>query len=293
MTPYRKIIPREAWPETDRLAWEAARQLGDPFSPAGGAAHWSTKTCRQIVKNYGRWLQYLERTGQLDGAVPPAARISDPTLRGFVAMLREDNLSSETVFSVVRNLREALRVMDPPADRSILERLVGRLNRQRSPSRNKPQRVEDPAKLLEAGLQFIEARAHSEQPGHHDQLRAGWARSGLIVAVLACRPLRLANLTAITLERHLHRRGDAWWLQFGADETKERRPLEMPWPPILTQLLEQYLSVWRPRLLRTESDSLWISNRGRPMTEQAIYCQVVQVTREILGRPITWRDRGA
>ena len=84
--------------------------------------------------------------------------------------------------------------------------------------------------------------------------------------------MRLANLTAITLHRHLHRRGDAWWLQFGAGETKERRAFEMPWPPILTPLLEQYLGAWRPCLLRTKSDALWISNRGRPMTEQGIYC---------------------
>jgi integrase/recombinase XerD len=104
--------------------------------------------------------------------------------------------------------------------------------------------------------------------------------------LLACRPLRLGNLTAITLGRHLQQRGNAWCLQFGAAETKERWPIEMSWPAILTPLLEQYLSVWWPRLLRVESDALWISNRGRPMTEQAIYCQVVQVTKTMLGRPV-------
>ena len=60
----------------------------------------------------------------------------------------------------------------------------------------------------------------------------------------------------------------------------------MPWPQVLIPLLDQYLALWRPRLLRTQSDALWISNRGRAMTEQAVYCQVVQVTKAMLGRPI-------
>ena len=282
----RRSLPFGSWPAVDRLAWEAARQAGDPLSDAGGAAHWSEKNCRQIVKSYGRWLQHLELGGQLDPRMPPAARISEAALLSFVASLREDDLSSETVFSSVRNVKEALRVMGPDAHLPALKRLVARLDRERTPRRHKFQRIEDPTKLLGAGLRYIEARAYSREPGHHDQLRAGWARSGLMVCLLACRPLRLANVTAITLHRHLHRRGDGWWLRFAAGETKERRPIEMPWPRVLTPLLEQYLAVWRLRLLRTQSDALWISNRGRAMTEQAVYCQVVQVTKKMLGRPI-------
>ena len=58
------------------------------------------------------------------------------------------------------------------------------------------------------------------------------------------------------------------------------------WPVRLAPLFEKYLSVWRPRLLPTESNALSISNRGRAMTEQAVYCQVVQVTKAMLGRPV-------
>jgi integrase len=194
--------------------------------------------------------------------------------------------NSETVFSAVRNLKSALSVMAPGADLLIVKRLVARLDRERTPRRRKFQGVQDPRELLDAGLRYIETRACSRAPGHSDQLRAGWARSGLMVCLLAYRPLRLANLTAITLHQHLHRRGDDWWLRFAAVETKERRPLELPWPRVLAPLLGQYLAVWRPRLLRTRTDALWISNRGRAMTEQAVYCQVVQVTKEILGQPV-------
>jgi integrase len=282
----RRSLPFESWPAVDRLAWEAARQAGDPLSDGGGAAHWSEKNCRQIAKSYGRWLQYLTLTSQLVPEVPPAARISEASLLGFVALLRRDDLSSETVFGTVRNLKSAVCAMAPDADLLIVKRLVARLDRERAPRRHKFQRVEDPRKLLAAGLRYIEARTCSREPGHSDQLRAGWARSGLLVCLLACRPLRLANLTSITLHQHLDQRGEGWWLRFAATETKERRPLEMPWPHVLTPLLEQYLALWRPRLLRTKSDALWISNRGGAMTEQAVYCQVVQVTKMTLGRPI-------
>ena len=176
MTGYRKILRKEGWPEIDRLAWEEARKRSDPFSDAGGAAHWSEKNCHQIAKSYGRWLQYLNATGRLDPHKSPAARVFEPSLRGYVAILRQDKLSSETVYGAVRNLKDALRVMAPGADLGILRRLVARLDRERAPSRNKPQRVEDPAKLLEAGLRFVEVRAYSQQPGHHRQVRAGWAR---------------------------------------------------------------------------------------------------------------------
>ena len=175
----RRVLPFETWPESDRLAWTTARRPSDPFSRAGGAADCSEKNCRQIVKSYGRWLQYLNLAGQLVPEMPPAARVSEVTLLGIVAALRQDDLSSETVYSTLRNLKDMLRVMDPVADLGILKRLVARLDRERTPRRHKPQRIEDPRRLLRAGLEFIEGRAYSREPGHNSQLRAGWVRSGL------------------------------------------------------------------------------------------------------------------
>lgn len=285
MTP-RLILPFDRWPEIDRAAWTAAQSPGNVFIDGGGAAAWSTKNVKQIAKSYGRWLAYLAAAGMLDPTVAPDARASADALRGFVEALRRDHLSSETVFSTVRNLKDALRVMAPGAELGPLKRLVARLDRERTPSRDKARRIEDPVRLLQAGLDFIDDRTGSGHPRHNAHLRAGWARDGLIVALLACRPLRLANLTAIRLERHLTRRGAGWWLSFSAEETKERQPLDLPWPPILGQLLEKYLDEWRPVLLKADSDALWISNRGRPMTEQAVYYRVVFVTKTVLGRPV-------
>ena len=42
-------------------------------------------------------------------------------------------------------------------------------------------------------------------------------RDGLIVALLAARPLRLRNLAGLELDRTLMRRGEAWWIDIPAD----------------------------------------------------------------------------
>jgi len=68
-------------------------------------------------------------------------------------------------------------------------------------------------------------------------------RDGLIIALLAARPLRLRNLTGLELERTMARRGDVWWINIPADETKTRAPIEVPWPEALTAALTTYLDI--------------------------------------------------
>lgn len=66
-------------------------------------------------------------------------------------------------------------------------------------------------------------------------------RDGLAIALLAQRPLRRANFAALTLDRHLVRRGADWWLQIPGNETKNGDPIDDPWPASLTAGLENYL----------------------------------------------------
>ena len=44
------------------------------------------------------------------------------------------------------------------------------------------------------------------------RLRAMQFRDGLIIALLAARPLRLRNLAGLELDRTLTRRGEGWWI---------------------------------------------------------------------------------
>ena len=55
-------------------------------------------------------------------------------------------------------------------------------------------------------------------------LRACKYRDGLIVALFAARPIRLANMTEMTIGRQLLADNDRWLCRFTADEMKDDRP---------------------------------------------------------------------
>jgi integrase/recombinase XerD len=112
-----------------------------------------------------------------------------------------------------------------------------------------------------------------------------------MIALLASRPLRLRNLTSLTLDRTLVKRGDLWWIQIPAAETKTKNAIELPWPEMLVPHLATYLADHRSAVAALRgtspaSDALWLSMHGLPMTDNGIYIRIVARTREGLGQPI-------
>src|SRR5271169_3124614 len=51
-------------------------------------------------------------------------------------------------------------------------------------------------------------------------------RDGLMIGLLASRPMRLGNLTCLILDRTLVQRRNEWWIQIPAFETKTQGPIE-------------------------------------------------------------------
>jgi integrase/recombinase XerD len=117
-------------------------------------------------------------------------------------------------------------------------------------------------------------------------------RDGLLVAFLVHRPLRLANLAAITVGGHLRRKGEGWWLSFKAAEVKGGRDIDCAWPVDLVPALERYLKVHRPMLMAgarealPAADELWIGLGGRALGRSAIEFQVRSRTGEEFGKSI-------
>ena len=118
-------------------------------------------------------------------------------------------------------------------------------------------------------------------------------RDGLMIGLLASRQLRLRNLAGLILDRTLVQRGDGWWIQIPAAETKTKDPIELPWPEMLVPHLQTYLADHRAGIaaLRgsrtgTSSDALWLSMYGPPMNDNGIYIRIVARTREGLGQAI-------
>jgi integrase/recombinase XerD len=278
-------LPVDRWPAPDRLLWQHATGADDPLDEAGRAAHWTEKTRRQVAKDYGRFLFWLAATGMLDTPAAPGARLTRARLRDYLMHLQATGMATTSLLSRLRGLRQAISVLDPQADLSVLARVCARLKAQAVPRRQKHLRLVDPAELVARAL------------AHHDALTAGGraltirtcnhARDALMLAVLAHRPLRLANFAELRLGTNLIRTAAGARLVLAADATKERRPYEASFPDDLLPTLDHYLCEIRPRLLHGQpSNHLWVSMRGTPLSESAIYYQITKITRRLVGHPI-------
>jgi hypothetical protein len=228
------------------------------FEP-GGAAHWKPKTRRTVMTHYGLWLAWLMELGNLEPLISPAARVTRKRLAEYVQHLSARGSAPVTIAGCIRDLREAIRVMEPDADWANITELLVRLDAMAEPSRNKRLRVVSSVLLFEAGIREMK-RLHKRPPARDRRHHAAKYRDALIIAFLAVRPIRLENLSAIELDRHLTKVADRYWCRFAAIETKEQRPLEFPLPQSLTSWMALYLAIYRPLLLRERDlGHLWIT----------------------------------
>ena len=285
MTRARKALRLDEWPMRDRQAWDHACRPPGFLEPGGKATGWADATRTQVVKGYGKWLGYLAIRGWLEPALSPAERVTPVRLEAYVQWMEDAGLASTTIASRTTDLREAVRSMDPDADDTFLRRLIRSLRARENPTRNKHVRILPPDQILEAALSDLD-RLQSQECDN-DVIRASWHRNSLALALLACRPIRLNNLTALTIGTNLVRSSAGWHCHFDAADTKERRPLSFPLPAVLDPYMKTHLAEHRQRLLHgNTSDRLWISTRGRPASAQALYVGICRSTTKLFGRPI-------
>jgi len=278
-------MPFEQWPEIDRNLWQRARTGGGMLDESGLAAHWSENTAKPVMAAYGRYLAFLQRTGALDPLANPSARTTPERIVAFVKELQA-TLAPVTVAGCLRDLSQVLRVMEPGCDRASLKKVVTRLARAAKASQDKASRLVEPALALEAGLAEMERVALA--PAENEVIQATRVRDGLILALLAARPVRLSNLAALRLDHDMIKRDGAWWVDIRAEDNKTGQAQWMPLPAILTMPMDVYLSTYRPRLLRgSNDDHVWISLQSRhAMSSHTIYCNIVELTAHLFGHPV-------
>jgi site-specific recombinase XerD len=298
----------EAWPALDRKAWEVINQPVDDLDDPGPASDWAATTRQTNLECYGRWLAWLQEQQRLDHDLQPADRVTPANIVAYVDELRRLNASS-TVTSRIRHLYCVLRAMAPDRDWDWLRNVESRLRKTASNARDKTPRVKSTSELFAYGVELME-RADSPSGGTSFQ-RSQSFRDGLIIALLAARPLRRRNFAAIEIGRHLIRQGEDYSLKFSAKETKTRRAIAMPFPSVLVPFLERYLSQHRPLLnpamrggrwvaknpqQRPQTAALWISTHGTPMAATTIYGRVIALTTAKFGHsvnPHLFRDSAA
>ena len=87
--------------------------------------------------------------------------------------------------------------------------------------------------------------------------------NGLMVALLAHRPIRIKNFATLEIGRTFKQVQDNWWIALPACSTKTKRLDERRVPEILNGALDLYLDQSRPFLIGSNAptDFLWISSR--------------------------------
>lgn len=281
--PIRSTLPFEAWPLADRRLWERATAAGRPWEDSGLAGDWSDAHRQHVMWAYGRWLRFLATTGALTD-FNPTRRVSRERLVAYIQSI-EGQVRPRTTYNYVRNLFEALRIMVPAEAWSELRAIVGHLRKKIHPNPEKRGLLRDAQHLYELGIGLMQ---DAEQRGTAGSLRqAVDYRDGLLIALLAARPLRRRTLLSTRISENLSWNGKSWILYMPPAATKTRRPIEVDLPQDLTSYLDRYLNHYRRRFKAAdEHDALWASKNGRPMGGQALYRVVTRRTEAAFGRPI-------
>lgn len=159
----------------------------------------------------------------------PSARLSVGWVSAWLQE-RRTQVASATLLGAIVDLRLFARAAYPNLDWRWMARLEAAVRQRGGGARDKRQLFRNVAELVELGETLMR-------------------RSGLMITLLALRPLRLQNFTALTLHQSLRCQGDGWWIVLPEEATKNRRPLELPFPDRLVPALEHYLARVRPLLL--------------------------------------------
>ena len=191
----------------------------------------------------------------------------------------------------IEQLGNALRAMAPEQDWRWVLRAVGRLRGPAVSVRRKPERLQSPEKLVALGRSLM---AQADDPAFGlPAVRAARYRDGLMIALLALRPMRRRNLAAIRCGQHLVHRGAQWWLHFRTGESKTRPVLEFSFPAELVAHLDRYLHQHRPVLLQRGRrppqpvTGLWVSKHGTQMGPAALWHQIDHHTGDAFDEPLS------
>jgi integrase len=282
------VVRFDEWPAADQQTWDAALRDGDVLDEPGPLAHYSPDRLISVRSAYGRWLGFLN--GDLTEGIGSSGvgHIERERVSRYLEALRCD-LAPRSVITYLEDLGYAVRGMSPDLDVGFIVS-AGRYMRQFTRStRNKRNRLRSPAELYELGLELMQqAEAAS------GRVKAAVVyRDGLTIALLAARPIRVRNLASIETGRHLVARGDEYWLEFPAEEVKNRRSLEFPLP------LAQHHPVLVAQAKCPDNgipSNLWLSRLGTPITTHRMWWNICKRTEQKFGHPINphlFRDAAA
>jgi integrase len=271
---------------------------GDALDDPGPLAGYGAEQQSKLKAAYGRWLGFLDENRVDWRASRGTEHFTRESVTAFVGRLNAV-LAPCSVRAYVTDLLTVARAFAPHQQFDALRGATRHIWRTAKPVTDKRGRLVPARDLYDLGFDLMGSAAACST-----LLAAAAAyRDGLMIGLLAARPVRLANLTSIRIGEHLDRHGDLFWLTFPAREVKTRRTLEFPLPQALTPAMTRYLETYRPFLTRQHGrwrdepgDRLWISADGGPLGHWRIRQRICQCTRKRFGEPVNphlFRDAAA
>src|SRR5262245_24052365 len=116
------------------------------------------------------------------------------------------------------------------------------------------------------------------------------AGNALAIQIELVAPMRLANLAALHLEKNVIRVGGpepTYHLVIPPDDVKNDLPLEYPLPKVVSEMLESYIAVFRPRLCRSDNRWLFPGELDGHKTEGVLSGQIIDRIVNDLGIRVT------
>ena len=293
-------MPLHLWPRIDRDVWKAATAAVDPFADQGGErANMRPHSNRRLRSSYGRWLTFLEHSGDLTQSPEPARRIRKDSVEQFVRKLQALGNMPSTIALRLTDLLLMARLFEPAADWSFIKSLADRMRAQETTCNDKRKRLRGSEELFGLGLKLMDVAEEQSSPA----TVASSFRDGLIIAFLALVPLRRKNVVQLRVGKELQNQDGTWLVDIPGDMMKTHAPLSFDWPTNLVQPLEIYLQIHRPllalrsyRWLRRAGDHLWVAQSGSALTQMAFYDIVRKRTKAAFGiaiNPHAFRDAAA
>jgi site-specific recombinase XerD len=255
------------WPRRDRELWLDAIAPAHPLDIQHYGQGLATESRATIERAYGRYLTWLDVHELLEPSAPAETRVAPHRVAAYVRDLEALGYSAQSRLLLLSGLRSAMRVLAPSVDTTWIMRpggvsIASRLQRPRSPII-----VPDSAVLYRWGLRLTSEAQH-ERAG---PMRMTSYRDGVIIALLAARPVRVRTLAGLTIGQQLIHASSGWRLVLEPEDMKNRRSLEFSLPGTLKGPLEHYLNVVRPVLMNgSDGQRLWIGQNGLPMTKATI-----------------------
>lgn len=303
-----RIRPIMDWPLDDRQLWLRSCQATasdfmsrlSAFEPGGrsasrrDAARYEETTRINLVEAWGQYLEYLHAVGRLDISAPVAARAKAEWIFEYLKKLETLGRAPRTIGTRANSIVMFLAVVCPEAEISQLRLIVNAFNNA-APRTVKAGRIVSPTVLIQLGTDLVASVDPSLNPTMNLAIDV---RDGLMIALLALRPIRLQTLTDLDLGSSFTKEDGRYWIRLAADQVKNDLAIDVPCPASLTGIIDSYLSMYRPVLLGSgPCSSVWVSSKtGTGLRRMGIYQAIVKRTRRALGfsvNPHLFRDCAA